>query len=115
MAHKIRKGPTGYECSCGRQWDYDDGDAKCPGEREDAAERKRKSRENQPDAISLPLPAGTRAALERVMQRAGFDDARDFIAWQIHRLDGLPCDQFNEQAIRRVTVTGLDKYVEALG
>lgn len=79
--------------------------------------RKQKSRDNTPDAISLPLPAGTRAALGRVMEAAGFDDPRDFLAYQIHRLDALlKCDghKFNEQAIRTVTVGDLEKYYEQL-
>lgn len=77
--------------------------------------RKRESRQHKPDAISLPLPKGTRDALERVMARAGFDDARDFLAFQIHRLDALDSPQFEEQAIRTVTVSGLTKYEELIG
>lgn len=79
--------------------------------------RKRISRAGKTE-ILLPLPAGTAAALERVMQAAGFDDPRDFIAFQIHRLDDLrerDGHSFESQAIRTVTVGDLSKYVERLG
>lgn len=79
--------------------------------------RKQQSRANTPDAISLPLPAGTRAALGRVMDAAGFDDPRDFIAFQIHRLDDLlTCDRhtFEAQAVRTVTAGDLSHYTERL-
>lgn len=80
-------------------------------------ERKRKSRQGKTE-ILLPLPAGTAAALERVMQAAGFDDPRDFIASQIHRLDELrerDGHSFKAQAIRTVTVGDLSRYAERLG
>ena len=79
--------------------------------------RKQKSRDNTPDAISLPLPAGTRAALGRVMDAAGFDDPRDFLAFQIHRLDHLlQCDghAFAAQAVRTVTAGDLSHYTGRL-
>lgn len=79
--------------------------------------RKRKSREGKTE-ILLPLPAGTAAALERVMQAAGFDDARDFIAFQIHRLDELrerDGHSFKAQAVRTVTVGDLSKYTDQIG
>lgn len=80
-------------------------------------ERKRKSRARQADGLVLPLPKGTADALDRVMVAAGFDDPRDFLAFQIHRLDTLlKCDghKFNEQAIRTVTVGDLGKFYEQL-
>lgn len=64
--------------------------------------------------IKLPLPAGTAAALADVMQRAGFDDPRDFIAFQIHRLASLDGPEFEAQAKRTVRVTGLGKYLEQI-
>lgn len=82
-----------------------------------AAIRKRLSRSRKRE-ILLPLPAGTAAALERVMAAADFDDARDFIAFQIHRLDTLlGCDghKFAEQAKRTVTVGDLSKYHGRIG
>lgn len=78
--------------------------------------RKRLSRAGKTE-ILLPLPAGTAAALERVMQAAGFDDARDFIAFQIHRLDDLrerDGHRFRAQAIRTVTVGDLSKYADRI-
>lgn len=81
-----------------------------------ARERKRKSRAGKTE-ILLPLPTGTADALKRIMEAAGFDDPRDFLAYQIHRLDALlKCDghKFNDQAIRTVTVGDLEKYYEQL-
>lgn len=78
--------------------------------------RKRLSRAGKTE-ILLPLPAGTAAALERVMQAAGFDDPRDFIAFQIHRLDELrerDGHSFKAQAVRTVTVGDLSRYAERL-
>lgn len=79
--------------------------------------RKRLSRQGSLEVL-LPLPAGTAQALERVMQAAGFDDPRDFFAFQVHRLDRLrECDghSFNQQAVRTVTVGDLSKYHDRLG
>lgn len=81
-----------------------------------ATERKRKSRAGKTE-ILLPLPRGTGDALTRVMTAAGFDDPRDFIAFQIHRLDELlerDGHSFTAQTKRTVTVTGLDKYTDRL-
>src|SRR5690606_10289643 len=74
--------------------------------------RKRLSRQGKCE-ILLPIPKGTADALQRVMDAAGFDDPRDFLSFQIHRLDALlKCDghKFKEQAIRTVTVVDLEKY-----
>lgn len=95
----------------------DDGGMTPDEKRAAAAERKRKSRANKPDAISLPLPTGTHAALQRVMAAADFDDPRDFLAFQIHRLDDLlKCDghSFTKQTKRTVTVGNLDKFFPRL-
>lgn len=76
--------------------------------------RKQKSRANKPVEVLLPLPQGTGDALARVMEAAGFDDARDFLAFQIHRLDDLlTCDRhtFEAQAVRTVTAGDLTKWV----
>lgn len=64
--------------------------------------------------IKLPLPAGTAAALADVMQRAGFDDPRDFIAFQIHRLASLDGPEFQQQTTRTVRVGNLDKYIDQI-
>lgn len=79
--------------------------------------RKQKSRAAKPVEVLLPLPQGTGDALARVMEAAGFDDARDFLAFQIHRLDHLlQCDghAFKAQAVRTVTAGDLSHYTERL-
>lgn len=79
--------------------------------------RKRLSRAGKTE-ILLPLPTGTAEALDRVMRAAGFDDPRDLIAFQIHRLDDLrerDGHSFEAQAVRTVTVGDLSKYAERLG
>lgn len=78
--------------------------------------RKRLSRAGKTE-ILLPLPTGTAEALGRVMQAAGFDDPRDFIAFQIHRLDELrerDGHSFKGQAVRTVTVGDLSKYTDRI-
>lgn len=78
--------------------------------------RKRLSRLGKVE-ILLPLPQGTAAALDRVMQAAGFDDPRDLIAFQIHRLDELrerDGHSFKAQAVRTVTVGDLTKYTDRI-
>lgn len=77
--------------------------------------RKRAARAKADPVLSLPLPPGTAAALADVMQRAGFDDPRDFIAFQIHRLAALDSPEFDAQAKRTVRVSGLDKYLAKIG
>lgn len=77
--------------------------------------RKRAARAVADPVITLPLPAGTAAALANVMQRAGFDDPRDFIAFQIHRLASLDGPEFDAQTRRTVRVTGLGKYLAQIG
>jgi hypothetical protein len=75
--------------------------------------RKRQARAVPSDpVISLPLPAGTAAALADVMARAGFDDPRDFLAFQIHRLALLDSPDFELQTKRtvRVRANDLKKY-----
>lgn len=82
-----------------------------------AAERKRKSRANKVE-ILLPMPKGTGDALSRIMAASGFDDPRDFISFQIHRLDKLlECDghRFTQQTKRTVTVGDLSKYLDQIG
>lgn len=84
-----------------------------------ARERKRKSRQASVEVL-LPLPKGTADALSRVMAAADFDDPRDFIAFQIHRLDALLArdgHSFREQAVRTVTLAGdptVARYAEQL-
>ena len=79
--------------------------------REERAAKKLKGEQE----INLPLPPGTAAALADVMARAGFDDARDFLSFQIHRLAALDSPEFEAQAKRTVRVTGLEKYLDQIG
>ena len=77
--------------------------------------RKQKSRAAKPVEVLLPLPQGTGDALARVMHAAGFDDPRDFLAFQIHRLDELlqrDGHTFAAQAVRTVTAGDLTKWLE---
>lgn len=86
--------------------------------RHNAKLRKRASRANAEPELRLPLPAGTAAALAEVVEAAGFDDPRDFLAFQIHRLHMLLWGDrhtFEAQARRTVTVSGLDKYLPLIG
>ena len=80
--------------------------------------RKRLNRAGKRE-ILLPLPVGTACALDRIMAAAGFDDPRDFIAYQIHRLDGLltggDVEAFRAQAVRTVTVGDLSHYHHRIG
>lgn len=78
------------------------------------AERKRKSRAHALPELKLPLPAGTAEALARIVERAGFDDPRDFLAYQIHRLDALDSHNFEQQTKRTVTVGDLSHYHQRL-
>lgn len=77
--------------------------------------RKRDEREKADPKVILPLPEGTAAALADVMARAGFDDPRDFLAFQIHRLALLDGPEFDAQAKRTVRVNGLEKYLGKIG
>lgn len=82
------------------------------------AARKRKERAAAPPKITLPLPQGTADALARVMTRAGFSSAADFVAFQIHRLDALDSPDFEAQAMRTVHVGDVSKWygqLQALG
>lgn len=78
------------------------------------AARKRKSRAAAPAELRLPMPAGTAEALARIVERAGFDDPRDFLAYQIHRLDALDSHNFEQQTKRTVTVGDLSHYHQRL-
>lgn len=74
------------------------------------AARKRKERAAAPPKITLSLPKGTADALARVLERAGFDSAADFVAFQIHRLDALDSPEFEAQAMRTVRVGDVSKW-----
>lgn len=77
---------------------------------------KREQRASTPKPIYLPFAPGTAAALQRLLDRTGFDDPRDFLAFQIHRLDALPDGPaFDAEAIRTVRVHGLERYFGQLG
>lgn len=79
--------------------------------------RAERARPRQPEVI-LPLPKGTAACLDLVLEAAGFDDPRDFLAFQIHRLAALLVSDrpaFDAQAIRTVQVGSLDKWAELIG
>lgn len=78
--------------------------------------RKQDERARKPKPIYLPFAEGTAAALQRLLDRTGFDDPRDFLAFQIHRLDALPDGPaFDAEAIRTVRVHGLEAYFDQLG
>lgn len=78
--------------------------------------RKQDERASKPKPIYLPFAPGTAAALQRLLDRTGFDDPRDFLAFQIHRLDALPDGPaFDAEAIRTVRVQGLERYFGQLG
>lgn len=86
--------------------------------RHNAKLRKQASRAAAEPVLSLPLPPGTAAALERICAAAGFDDPRELIAAQIHRLDALLTSDrhaFKEQTRVTVTVGNLDKWLPLLG
>lgn len=86
--------------------------------RHNAKLRKQASRAAAEPVLSLPLPPGTAAALERVCAAARFDDPRELIATQIHRLDALlACDRhaFDKQTRVTVTVGNLDKWLPLIG
>ena len=79
--------------------------------------RKRRDRAAMPEVV-LPFPPGTAAALDRVLTAAGFDDRRDFLAFQIHRLaDLLDSDRpaFDAQAKRTVRLGNMGKYLARVG
>lgn len=44
------------------------------------------------------------------MQRAGFESAADFVAFQIHRLDALDSPDFEAQAMRTVQIGDVSKW-----
>lgn len=76
--------------------------------------RKRDERAKADPTVVLPLPPGTAKALADVMQRAGFDDARDFLAYQIHRLASLDSPEFEAQTRRTVQVGDLSHYFKQI-
>lgn len=86
--------------------------------RHNAKLRKQASRAAAEPVLSLPLPPGTAAALERVCAAAGFDDPRELIAAQVHRLDALLASDrhaFDKQTRVTVTVGNLDKWLPLIG
>ena len=79
--------------------------------------RKRRDRAAMPEVV-LPFPRGTAEALDRVLKAAGFDDRRDFLAFQIHRLaDLLEADRpaFDAQARRTVRLGDMSHYLARVG
>lgn len=79
--------------------------------------RKRRDRAAMPEVV-LPFPRGTAEALDRVLKAAGFNDRRDFLAFQIHRLaDLLEADRpaFDVQARRTVRLGDMSQYLARVG
>lgn len=66
-------------------------------------------------SLVLPLPAGTRDALNRVCERAGFTDRRELLATLIHNLDGLDCPTLGALLTQTVQVGDLSKYFDRIG
>lgn len=86
------------------------------GRREADRIRKANARAAEPDdsVLTLPLPQGTRDALARVCERAGFTDRRELIATLIHNLDksdGPLVERFTRQDVR---VGDLSRYFPQL-
>lgn len=82
---------------------------------------KQASRAKGDPVLSLPLPPGIKAALDRVCAAGGFDDPRELLDLQIRRLDALLAagDRQLFDALTRVTVTiptdSLNRYFALLG
>lgn len=78
--------------------------------------RKANARAAQPDegVLTLPLPPGTRDALARVCERAGFTDRRELLATLIHNLDKLDCPTLEAVLRQDVRVGDLSKYFPQL-
>lgn len=86
--------------------------------RHNAKLRKQASRAAAEPVLSLPLPPGTAAALERICAAARFDDPRELLAAQVHRLDALLSSDrpaFEQQTRVTVTVGNLDKWLPLIG
>lgn len=86
--------------------------------RHNAKLRKQASRAAAEPVLSLPLPSGTAAALTRICAASGFDDPRELIAAQLHRLDALLTSDrhaFDQQTRVTVTVGNLDKWLPLIG
>lgn len=86
--------------------------------RHNAKLRKQESRARAVPNLTLPTPAGTQRALDRICKASGFDDPREFLAHQIHRLDALLTSDshaFVEQTRVTVTVGNLDKWLPLIG
>lgn len=86
--------------------------------REAARLRKQKSRAKAVPELKLPMPPGIAAALEEILAASpDFDDPRDFLSFQILRLQGLlkrDGHSFEQQTKRTVTIGKLDHYFERL-
>lgn len=68
--------------------------------------------------LDMLLPPGTEAAMARVCEAAGFEDRRELVAMQIHKLDQLlsAAPEAFEAWVKFSTVPGdLSKYVERIG
>lgn len=65
-------------------------------------------------SLVLPLPQGTRDALNRVCARAGFTDRRELLATLIHNLDGLDCPILEAVLRQTVRVGDLSPYFDRL-
>jgi hypothetical protein len=65
-------------------------------------------------SLVLPLPQGTRDALNRVCARAGFTDRRELLATLIHNLDGLDCPTLEAVLRQTVRLGDLSPYFDRL-
>lgn len=65
-------------------------------------------------SLVLPLPQGTRDALTRVCERAGYTDRRELLATLIHNLDRLDCPTLAALMRQDVRVGDLSKYYPLL-
>ncbi len=65
-------------------------------------------------SLVLPLPQGTRDALNRVCERAGFTDRRELLATLIHNLDGLDCPTLEAVLRQTVRLGDLSPYFDRL-
>lgn len=82
------------------------------GRRESDRIRKANARAAEPDdsILTLPLPQGTRDALARVCERAGFTDRRELIATLIHNLDKSDGPTLDSLLAQTVRAGDLSKY-----
>lgn len=80
------------------------------------AQKCRDYRKRQPKALRVPLPEGTEAALNDLMEWHGFEDGREAVATFIHRLHEMgPEGSRAAFEIKRVGYTPSDEVLSRLG